>query len=290
MSSEKQSLAIRAKDFIERLLALKVTESERVGPVEDPYGFFDQEISGKKPMRVAAVMAVVIHFILFMIVFPSWGSSVLEASEQLMVLKNLARPSVLAGGASKPEAAPPKPEPTVPEPKPVYVPIPDPTPNEPEPIRKEVEETPPIIEQISAELNIGDITAPPGPPGRGGEGDSRNPGPGSGPVEGPGPAQGTGRGPYLMGEGIVNPEVIKKTIPSYTDEAIKAKVQGYVVIQAIIRRNGRVTDFKVIRGLGFGLEEKAIQEIASNWQFRPGTKDGRPVDVLAMIEVQFSLR
>ena len=61
-------------------------------------------------------------------------------------------------------------------------------------------------------------------------------------------------------------------------------------MQAIIRKNGRVTDFKVLRELGYGLEERAIEEIATNWKFRPGTLNGRAVDVLATIEVQFNLR
>lgn len=115
-------------------------------------------------------------------------------------------------------------------------------------------------------------------------------GSGSGPSSGTGPAAGDGTGVYTLGSGVTNPIPITQTIPSYTDEAIKAKVQGVVLLQAIIRKNGRVTDFKVLRGLGYGLEEKAIEEIATSWKFRPGTLNGRAVDVLATIEVQFNLR
>ena len=86
------------------------------------------------------------------------------------------------------------------------------------------------------------------------------------------------------------PQILQQTSPSYTDDAIKAKVQGIVILQAVIRKNGRVDSFKVLRGLGYGLEEKAIQEIATQWRFRPGTLQGRSVDVLATIEVQFNLR
>ena len=86
------------------------------------------------------------------------------------------------------------------------------------------------------------------------------------------------------------PQILRQTIPSYTDDAIKAKVQGIVILQAVIRKSGRVDSFKVLRGLGYGLAEKAIQEISSNWRFRPGTLQGKPVDVLATIEVQFNLR
>jgi len=86
------------------------------------------------------------------------------------------------------------------------------------------------------------------------------------------------------------PQILQQTTPSYTDDAIKSKVQGVIILQAVIRKDGTVDSFKVLRGLGFGLEEKAIQEIATNWRFRPGTLKGRPVDVLATIEVQFNLR
>ena len=66
---------------------------------------------------------------------------------------------------------------------------------------------------------------------------------------------------------------------------------GIVIIQAVIRKNGRADSFKVLSDhLGYGLEERAIQEIANNWRFRPGTLRGRPVDVMATIEVQFNLR
>ena len=51
-----------------------------------------------------------------------------------------------------------------------------------------------------------------------------------------------------------------------------------------------VGGFQILRGLGFGLDEKAIEEIANHWKFRPGTLNGQPVDVWAVIEVSFTLR
>ena len=112
---------------------------------------------------------------------------------------------------------------------------------------------------------------------------------GSGPNRGAGSGAG-GDGVYTIGSGVSNPQILVQTTPSYTDSAIKSKVQGIVILQAVIRRTGRVDSFKVIRALGHGLEEQAIQEIAQNWRFRPGTLHGKPVDVLATIEVQFNLR
>ena len=95
---------------------------------------------------------------------------------------------------------------------------------------------------------------------------------------------------YRYGSGVTNPVPIVQTTPSYTDAAIKAKVQGVVWLQAIIRKDGNVDSFKVIRGLGHGLDEQAIREIDTNWRFRPGMLNGSPVDVLAAIKVQFNLR
>ena len=98
------------------------------------------------------------------------------------------------------------------------------------------------------------------------------------------------QGIYTLDSGVTMPQILKQTTPSYTDEAIANKVQGIVILQAVIRKNGRVNSFKVLSGLGYGLEEKAIQEISKNWRFRPGTLEGKPVDVLATIEVQFNFR
>ena len=80
-----------------------------------------------------------------------------------------------------------------------------------------------------------------------------------------------------------------QSTPSYTQAAIDAKVQGVVWLQAIIRKDGNVDSFKVIQGLGHGLEEQAIREIETNWRFRPGMFDGKPVDVLVTIEIQFNI-
>lgn len=290
MATQKANFADKLRDLLEELFALKITDAERVGYANDPYNVFYGEASGRKPLKVASTLAIIFHILLFLMVFPSFGDQVFIPTQEVMVLKQLARPAALTGGGNKPLAAPPKPQPTVPEPKPKLVPIPDPTPMAPEPIRKQqIEEIPRIQEEIAADLNIGDVTAPPGPPARGGQGQGRTAGSGRGPLDGAGPGTGDG-GVYTIGSGVTMPQILVQTTPSYTDNAIRGKVQGVVILQAIIRKNGRVDSFKVLRGLGHGLEEKAIQEIASNWRFRPGTLTGKPVDVLATIEVQFNLR
>ncbi len=156
-------------------------------------------------------------------------------------------------------------------------------------------------------LPIGDIMAPPngsrssGPGIGGGIGTGRGTGVGSGTGPGVGPGSGggmgggsgggigSGVGPYVVGGGVKAPIAIYQPLPAYTEEARKARAEGIVLIQAIIRRDGTVDSFKVLRGLGYGLDESAINTIATKWRFKPGTLNGTPVDVQANIEVAFRL-
>ena len=156
-------------------------------------------------------------------------------------------------------------------------------------------------------LPIGDIFAPPnssrssGPGIGGGIGTGRGTGVGSGTGPGVGPGSGggmgggsgggigSGVGPYVVGGGVKAPVAIYQPLPIYTEEARKARAEGIVMIQAVIRRDGSVDSFKVLRGLGYGLDESAINTIATKWRFKPGTLNGTPVDVQANIEVSFRL-
>ena len=258
----------KVRDHLERLLGLKVQPAQ-LQYARDPFNIFEWDLEDRKPLRAAAILAVVFHILLFLIVFPSFGDTVLIPTQEVLVLKSLARPAALLGGGERPKAAPPKPKPVVPKPKPILVPIPDPTPLAPEPLRKlEVEETQ-IKQELRAELNLDDIEAPPGPIGRGGQGQGKGVGAGTGPQSGAGPATGDGSGVYKYGSGVSNPVPIVQTTPSYTDEAIKAKVQGVVWLQAIIRKDGSVDSFKVLRALGHGLEEQPSKKSQPTGGFGP---------------------
>ena len=122
MAAEQPTFMSRAKNFLEELFALKITEAERGMWASDFYNPFESDAVEGKPLRVAAVLAILFHIFLLIIVFPSFGNRVLIVTQDVLVLKQLARPAALAGGGDLPEAAPPKPEPTVPEPKPILVP------------------------------------------------------------------------------------------------------------------------------------------------------------------------
>ncbi len=89
--------------------------------------------------------------------------------------------------------------------------------------------------------------------------------------------------------GVKAPEVLFQPLPPYTDEARAARVEGIILIQAIVRKDGTVDSFKVLRGLGYGMDESAINTIAKEWRFRPGTFNGEPVDIQVNIAVSFRL-
>jgi|GEM_PF-576307 periplasmic protein TonB len=144
--------------------------------------------------------------------------------------------------------------------------------------------------------SLGDPLGIPGPPSSGpgtgggiGTGTGGGVGPGKGGGVGPGEGGGIGGGVFRVGGGVSAPSVVYRVEPTYSEEARKAKYQGVVVLSAIVRRDGSIQILKVVRGLGLGLDENAISAL-KQWKFRPGMKNGVPVDVALNIEVNFSLR
>ena len=111
---------------------------------------------------------------------------------------------------------------------------------------------------------------------------------GSGPGYGPGSGGNIGGGAYRIGGGVSAPSVIFKVEPEYSEEARKAKFQGTVVLFVVVDEHGNPRDLRVIRPLGLGLDQKAVEAV-EKWKFRPGMKDGKPVPVQATIEVNFRL-
>ena len=111
---------------------------------------------------------------------------------------------------------------------------------------------------------------------------------GRGPGVGPGSGGGFGGGAYRIGGGVSPPSVLSKVEPEYSEEARKAKWQGTVVLQLVVDEKGLPRDMKVTRSLGLGLDAKAMEAVAK-WRFKPGMKDGKPVPVIATIEVNFRL-
>ncbi len=97
-----------------------------------------------------------------------------------------------------------------------------------------------------------------------------------------------GDGLVRPGAGVTMPVVIKKVEPEFSEEARKARANGFVVIYCEVGPDGRPRNLRVSRSFGLGLDEEALKAV-SQWLFRPGTKDGKPVTVAASIEVAFHL-
>jgi protein TonB len=113
-------------------------------------------------------------------------------------------------------------------------------------------------------------------------------GSGRGPGVGPGSGGGFGGGAYKIGGGVSAPVPVFRPEPEYSEEARKAKWQGAVLLEIVVDENGVPQGIKVIRSLGLGLDQKAIEAV-QKWRFKPGLKDGKPVPVWANIEVNFRL-
>jgi protein TonB len=145
-------------------------------------------------------------------------------------------------------------------------------------------------------LNIGDpngVVSPPssGPGMDGGIGPGKGHGVGKG--DGPGGIDGTGGGccdgAYHIGGDVTAPTVVYRVDPEYSEEARRARHEGTVVLEAVVRKDGTVDVVHLVRSLGFGLDQNAIEALKV-WRFRPGMRNGVPVDVTLNIEVRFNIR
>jgi len=121
-----------------------------------------------------------------------------------------------------------------------------------------------------------------------GSGNGGGVGSGEGPGFGPGHGGGTGGGAYRVGGGVSAPKAIYSPDPEYSEEARKVKHMGTVVLWLVVGPDGKPRDIKVLRTLGLGLDEKAIEAV-KNWRFDPAKKDGKPVAVQINVEVNFHL-
>ncbi len=126
---------------------------------------------------------------------------------------------------------------------------------------------------------------------------SGDPGTGDGPnfgFDGPGKgSQVPGPGvlsdqPYKLTGAIARPVLVSRVEPLYPETARRLHQGGTVILQTVIDESGRVIDVEVVKGLGFGLQQAAIDAV-SKWRFQPATMNGRAVKVFFNLTVQFSL-
>ena len=124
----------------------------------------------------------------------------------------------------------------------------------------------------------------------GGMGSGSGGGVGSGTGNGYGPGQGggTGGGLYHVGGGVGAPQLIYSVDPEFSDEARRAKYQGVCLVQIVVDAQGNVQRAKVLRALGMGLDEKAIEAV-KQYRFKPAMLQGKPVPVEVNVEVNFRI-
>jgi TonB family protein len=142
-----------------------------------------------------------------------------------------------------------------------------------------------VLEQTTAEAE----SHGPGKGGGAGTGSGTGLGSGDGSGVGPGSGGGTGGGPYRPGSGIEPPRLLREVKADYTEDARQRSISGEVVLEIVVRRDGSVGDVRILRGLGGGLNDRAVQAVRQ-WRFAPATRLGSPVDVIVEVGVEFRLR
>ena len=93
------------------------------------------------------------------------------------------------------------------------------------------------------------------------------------------------------GNGVSLPQVVTKVNPEYTPEAMRARIEGIVGLNAVVEANGSVGRVVVTRSLDpvFGLDQQAMKAM-KQWTFKPGMKDGKEVAVDIDIQMNFTLK
>lgn len=124
----------------------------------------------------------------------------------------------------------------------------------------------------------------------GGGGSGGGLGPGTGNGVGPGTGGGFGGGAYAPGNGVSWPTELRRVQPKYTPDAMRAKLQGSVELEIVVKEDGTVGEVRVIKSLdkASGLDEAAM-EAAKKWLFSPGMKDGKPVATKVSLIMEFRL-
>jgi TonB family protein len=129
----------------------------------------------------------------------------------------------------------------------------------------------------------------PGTGGGVGTGQGTGLGQGDGTGIGDGSGGGTGGGPYRPGSGVDPPRLLREVRADYSDAARRANIEGEVVMEIVIRRDGSVGEVTILRGLPMDLNERARAAV-KQWKFSPARMKGTPVDVIVEVSVEFRLR
>ncbi len=228
------------------------TPRKRIDPAVDEFATFAlEEAEDNRVLRTSLWFAVIFHALLLLINFPTFQEPPeADPGPRVMQVHHIER------------YRPPPPPPEYIPPKRVRrTPVPDPTPDDPEPIRRDE----PVADIPLPDIDPDFIVIPDAPPA-------------------PEPDR-----TYTVGGDVTQPVKIHTPMPSYPERARIPRIQGEVVVQAIVDKNGDVTDVKLIKGLPLGLSEAAIGAI-QQWKFKPATLNGKPVAVYYNLTVNFKLQ
>ncbi|MEM7581902.1 MAG: TonB family protein [Acidobacteriota bacterium] len=214
--------------------------------------FMLEDAEDNRILKASLWAAFGFHALLLLINFPTFISEPVEAKppdETVFVVKPI-------------KFKPPVVKPEIQRQKRVKrIPVPDPNPDDPEPIRLDTPE--PRIDL--PELDEDFLPIPDAPPA-------------------PEPD-----GPILVTGEVRRPVKVHAPQPAYTEIARRARIQGTVIVQAIIDRNGEVVDTQVLKSLPMGLTEETVKAMRQ-WKFKPATLHGKPVDVYFNLTVTFALQ
>lgn len=212
----------------------------------------------ERRLRLALLGALVFHLVLFALHLPALAAPPLDVASG----KKVFMVQTFRFEKPKPKAAEPI---ELPKPKARRIPIPDPTPDDPEPIRElEIESLDEaLVDQVA---DAGDLFGIPD-----------------------GPPSSALAGALAVGGDVLAPTKIYAPQPRYTEDARKARLEGVVILQTVVDEQGNVVDVKVLKGLGYGLSESAIETVRQ-WRFEPARRAGQPVAVYFMLTVSFSIQ
>lgn len=154
----------------------------------------------------------------------------------------------------------------------------------------------PLASGVAFEVGLPDgpamsgISRGPGSGGGVGDGVGTGIGSGTGPGFGVGSGGGTGGGIYRPGGRVSPPTLLLEVKPIYNNDAMRLKIQGSVLLEAVVQRDGTPRDIRVIRSLDpGGLDRQAVLAV-EKWRFNPGRRDGEPVDVIVTIVLDFRIQ
>lgn len=218
-----------------------------------PTFLLEEEQQDRRPFQIGVAIAVALHLLLFVMVFPELKEEPYKVgSQKVHYVVNQVR--------FKPPAPKQKIEQPKPKKKKRVIPVPDMTPDDPEPIVAAEIDAPETDEL----LDLGGVVGiPEGPP--------------------------DGRAGAMALAGNIDPPVkVYYPQPLYTEEARRAGIQGVVILEAVVDADGTVRNVKILKGLPMGLDQSAVDAVMT-WKYRPATMEGRPVPVYFTFTISFSL-